>query len=214
MDKHDDMEIRKSSSTKVKEDIKKIDSVLNSILNFININTPIIKKNTLYIIFEEILEANEKQLREKNIKIIKRCEKDLPETFIHTEQVRFILHSILQYAILSTPQNGSIGFLLKSCDFHDGTVPEKASSENSQRYIEVMMGFNVDKKPMSQPENLSEAQGNQKEELTELILKLVKETLQRNRGMMIETNGEKPTLITMRFPVERRKVIYYAPITL
>ena len=73
---------------KIKEDIKKIDSVLNSLLNFININTPIAKTNTLYTILEEIVEANEKQLHEKNIKIMKRCEKDLPETYIHNEQVR------------------------------------------------------------------------------------------------------------------------------
>ena len=100
-----DPEKKKDSQTQVKQDIQKIDSVLNSLLNFININTPIAKTNTLYVILEEILEANEKQLRERNIKIIKKFEKDLPETYIHNEQVRFILHSVLQYAIFSTPRN-------------------------------------------------------------------------------------------------------------
>ena len=70
MDKYDDVEIRKRSHAQVKEEIKKIDSVLNSLLNFINVNTPIIKTNTLYVILEEILEANDKQLRQKDIKII------------------------------------------------------------------------------------------------------------------------------------------------
>jgi len=40
----------------------------------------------------------------------KKLEKDLPETSMHDEQVRFILNSVLQYAILSTPPNGTIGF--------------------------------------------------------------------------------------------------------
>jgi len=31
---------------------------------------------------------------------------------MHDEQVRFILNSVLQYAILSTPSNGTIGFLI------------------------------------------------------------------------------------------------------
>ncbi|MGD0917467.1 MAG: hypothetical protein ABSB22_13520 [Thermodesulfobacteriota bacterium] len=215
MDKYDDVEIRKHSHTQVKEDIKKIDSVLNSVLNFININTPIIKTNTLYMILEEILEANEKQLRQKNIKVIKKYEKDLPDTFIHPEQVRFILHSVLQHAILSTPRGESIGFLMKSCDFHNGTVAQKTSPENDRRYIEVMIGFNEDRKPVSQLDNLSETQGDQKEGMTGLVLKLAKEILQRNRGMMIETHGKNlKTLINLRFPVERRKVVYYEPIAL
>ena len=215
MDKYDDVEIRKGSQTQVKEDIKKIDSVLNSVLNFININTPIVRTNTLYVIFEEILEANEKQLRQKNIKINQRYEKDLPDTFIHPEQVRFILNSILQYAILSTPPNESIGFLMKSSDSHNGTGAEKTSPENNRGYIEVMIGFNGDRKSVNQLENSSENPGDQKEGTADLILKLAKEILQRNHGMMIETHGKRPeTIITLRFPIERRKVVYYEPIAI
>ena len=117
MEEIHDTERKKDSHTQVKQDIQKIDSVLNSLLNFININTPIAKTNTLYVILEEVLEANEKQLREKNIKIIKKCEKDLPETYIHNEQVRFILHSVLQYAIFSTPRNETIGCFNESPRF-------------------------------------------------------------------------------------------------
>jgi hypothetical protein len=53
-------------------------------------------------------------------------------------------------------------------------------------------------------------------EAIDLILVLAKEILKKNHGMMImESNGNKPkTLITVRFPIERRKVVYYAPITL
>jgi nitrogen-specific signal transduction histidine kinase len=215
MDKYDDVEIRKHSHTQVKEDIKKIDSVLNSVLNFININTPIIKTNTLYVILEEILEANEKQLRQKNIKINQKYEKDLPDTFIHPEQVRFILHSVLQYAILSTPPNKSIGFLIKSTDVHHETEAEKTLPENNRRYIEVMIGFNGDRKPVQPAENLSETPGDQKEGMADLILKLAKEILQRNHGMMVETHGKRPeTIITLRFPIERRKVVYYEPIAI
>ena len=132
MEEIHDTERKKDSHTQVKQDIQKIDSVLNSLLNFININTPIAKENTLYVILEEILEANEKQLREKNIKIIKKFEKDLPETYIHNEQVRFILHSVLQYAIFSTPRNETIGFLMKALDFHDGMDTKKDSPEKKK----------------------------------------------------------------------------------
>ncbi|MCJ7785359.1 MAG: hypothetical protein MUP41_15610, partial [Desulfobacterales bacterium] len=213
MEKCDDAEIRKRSHDQVKEEMKKIDSVLNSVLNFINVNTPLVKANTLYTILEEILEANEKQFRQENIKITKRYGKDLPDTFIHPEQVRFILHSAIQYAILSTPPNEIIGFLTKSSDSKNGTGAETPSTENNRRYIEVMIGFNGDGRPVNKSENLSETPGDQSKGMADLMLKLAKEILERNDGMMVETHGDRPkTLINLRFPVERRKVVYYEPI--
>jgi nitrogen-specific signal transduction histidine kinase len=215
MDHYEDGEMRERSHRQVREEIKKIDSVLNSVLNFISINTPILKTNTLYTILEEILEANEKPLRQKNIKVIKRYGKDLPDTFIHPEQVRFIFHSVLQYAVLSTVPNESIGFLMESSDVDSGAGGEKTSFGNDRRYIEVMIGFNGDGKSVRSLEDLSETPGDAGEGMTDLILRLAKEILQRNHGMMTETHGERlKTLIHLRFPVERRKVVYYEPIAI
>jgi nitrogen-specific signal transduction histidine kinase len=213
MDRYDDVEIRKRSHTQVKEEIKKIDSVLNTLLNFINVNTPLTKTNTLYVILEEILEANDKQLRQKNIKIYKKYEEtELPDTFIHPEQVRFILHSALQYAILSTPPNEVIGFLTKSGD--NGTGAEKTLPEDKRRYVEVMIGFDGDGEPVDPSENLSETPRDQSKGMADLILKLAKDLLERNHGMMIETRKRSETILALRFPIERRKVVYYEPIAL
>jgi hypothetical protein len=213
MDRYDDAEIRKRSHTQVKEEIKNIDSVLNTLLNFINVNTPIIKTSTLYVILEEILEANDKQLRQKHIKIYKKYENDLPDTFIHPEQVRFILHSALQHAILSTPPNEVIGFLMRSSNPNHGTGAEKNLPEDKRRYVEVMIGFDSGK-PVDPSENLSETPGDQSEGIADLILKLAKDLIERNHGMMIETRKRSETILTLRFPVERRQVVYYEPIAL
>jgi hypothetical protein len=212
MDRYDDVEIRKRSHTQVKEEIKKIDSVLNTLLNFINVNTPIIKANTLYVILEDILEASDKQLRQKDIKIYKKYGKDLPDTYIHPEQVRFILHSAFQYAILSTRPSEVIGFLMRSGD--NGTGAEKTLPEDKRRYVEVMIGFNGDVKPVDPSENLSETPQDQSEGMADLILKLAKDILERNHGMMTETRKRSETIIVLRFPVERRKVVHYEPIVL
>ena len=206
MDKYDDVEIRKRSRSQVKEEIKKIDSVLNTLLSFINVNTPIIKTSTLYVILEEILEASDKQLRGKNIKTYKKYENDPPDTFIHPEQVRFILHSALQYAILSTPPDEVIGFLMKSSSFpNNGSGAEKPSPENNRRYVEVMIGFDEDGKSGSKSEILSETQSNRNKGMAGLILRLAKDVLERNHGMMIETRKRSETILTLRFPIERRK---------
>ena len=215
MERSDDAGIRKRSHNQVTNDIRRIDSVLNSLLNFININTPIARTNTLYTILEEVLEANEKQLREKDIKIVKKCEEDLPETYIHNEQVRFILHSVLQYAIFSTPRNETIGFLMKALDFHDAMDTQKDSSGKKKGYVEVVVGFDGDVKLTGPLENLLKMPEDQRQ-ATDLILILANEILTKNRGSMsIESNGKRPkTLITLRVPIERRNVVYYAPINI
>ena len=215
-EKFNDLEFRKYSHGSITEDIKKIDSVLNSLLNYIHINTPITKSNTISIILEEVLEANEKQIQCKKIKIFKKCEKDLPETFIHDEQVRFILNSVLQYAILSTPLEGTIGFLIKSFDFLNEAPGKKISPERNGGYIEAAVGFIREKESTDPPKSDLARSAIPKEETTKLILQLVEEILQKNRGRMTyEVDSKKPrALITLRFPIERRKVVYYEPISI
>ena len=184
IDRLEDPELRKHSQNGVKEEIKKIDAVLNSFLNFININTPIIRTNTLNLILEEIIEANEKQIQEKNLKVFRKSEKDLPETFIHHEQVRFILHSVLQYAILSASPREAIGFLIKPCDFHNGSSDQKTPPLDRPGFIDVVVGFTDDNKGSKPSGGVSRVPAGQKEEPAHLILKLVEEILQKNLNFL------------------------------
>ena len=216
IDKAEDLEFKRYSHRAVTEDIKKIDSVLNTLLNYININTPIVKSNTLYVIFEEIVEANEKQLRNKKIKVLKKYEKDLPETYIHDEQIRFILNSVFQYAVLSVPAEGTIEVLIKSFDFPNEANGKTISPKRNEGFIEAIIGFVGDKKQAKPLEVLSEGQAAQKEETNHLILQLARDILQKNRGTMAFEMDEKKSraLITLRFPIDRRKVVYYEPISI
>ncbi len=91
-------------------------------------------------------------------------------------------------------------------------VQEK-SPERKKGCVEVVVGFDGD---LTGPlENLLKRREVQRQ-ATDLILILVNELLTKNRGSLtIESNGERPkTLITLRFPIERRSAVYYPPITL
>jgi hypothetical protein len=74
-----------------------------------------------------------------------------------------------------------------------------------------MIIFTGYKKPVEQFETILGTPPLQQEEVIELELRLIKEIIQKNRGLMkFEVNEKKPrTLISLKFPVERRKVIYY-----
>lgn len=210
-----DGESRKRLERGVGEKIRQIDSVLNSLLNYININTPVIKANTLRLILEEVLEANTNQLREKNIKVFKRSERDLPETFIHDEQLKFILNAVLQYAILSSPMDGTIGFLFRTSDPEYRESDKRASIEENGAYIEAVVGFTGNSMPTQPRETTPPPNPVQKEKVIDLILSLVEEILERNRGVMKwEVDEKGQALIILRFPIERRKVVYYERINI
>jgi nitrogen-specific signal transduction histidine kinase len=210
-EKFGDEEFREYFYRIVTEDIEKIDALLNGLLNYIKVNTPIEKANTVHFVLEDVLKKYEVQLEDKKIRVFKRFEKDLPETIIHEEQLRYILNSLLQYAIPSIPPDGSIGFLTKSFHITKETEEDKTSVRKDGKYIEILIVFTGYKKPVEQFETLLGIPAMQQKAAIELELRLIKEIIQKNRGLMkFEVNEKKPrTLISLKFPTERRKVIYY-----
>ena len=212
-EKFGDPEFREHFYRIVTEDIEKIDAVLNGLLSYIKINTPIEKRDTVHFILEDVLKRHEIQLEDKRIKIFKRFEKDLPETIVHDEQLRYILNTLIQYAIPSIPPNGSMGFLTKSLDLSAQTAPDKKRYQRDGTYVEILIVFTGYKRPVEQFENILGIHEFQKEEAMELELRLIREIIQKNQGMMkFEVNEKKPrTLISLQFPIERRKLVYYQP---
>jgi nitrogen-specific signal transduction histidine kinase len=210
-EKFHDEEFREYFYRIVSEDIDKIDSLLNGLLNYIKINTPIEKTNTVHFVLEDVLKKYEIQLEDKKVKVFKKLEKDLPETVIHEEQLRYILNSLLQYAIPFIPPNGSIGFLTKSFFVQREAGVNKTLARKDGNYIEILIVFTGYKKPVEQLDTVLGIPTIEQEGGVEFELRLVKEIIKKNQGMMkFEVNEQKPrTLISLKFPIERRKVIYY-----
>jgi len=80
-----------------------------------------------------------------------------------------------------------------------------------ERYIEIIIVFTGYKKPVEPLDTLLGVPSFQETELTDLEIRLLREMIERNRGVMrVEVNENKlRTLVSMRFPAERRKVITY-----
>jgi nitrogen-specific signal transduction histidine kinase len=169
------------------------------------------KANTVHFILEGVLKKYEVQLEDKKIRVFRKFEKDLPETIVHEEQLRYILNSILQYAIPSIPPQGSIGFLTKSLSVQREMGEDQSLVEKNGGLIEIMIVFTGYKKPVEKFDTLLGVPVLQQEEAIELELRLIKEMIQKNQGVMtFEVNEKRPrTLISLKFPMERRKVIYY-----
>lgn len=191
----------------VTEDIEKIDMVLNGLINYVKLNSPIRKTDTVHRLIEEELKKNQTKLEEKGIKLFKKYEKDLPETIVPDEQLRYVLSSVFQYALASISPNLSMGLYTRSFVL-EKEVGGELNLKRDGRYIEISVVFMGYKKPAEQ--GIGGATLQKKEPL-DLILRFVKEVVQRNQGMMKIEGDEKKakTFISLRFPVERRKVVYY-----
>jgi len=192
----------------VTEDIEKMDMVLSSLLNYIKVEKPIRKVNTVHNIIEEMLKKYQAKLNEKGVRVFKKFEQDLPETIVPDEQLRYVLSSVLQYAMTSSPPNWSIGLSTRSFTLKKEASEVQDLFKKDGRYIEIVVvfaGYQKSNEPGLGTATL------QKGEASNLILRFVKEVVLRNRGMMkIGTNEKKTkTFISLKFPVERRNVVYY-----
>lgn len=217
VDKFNDPEFRKYARKSIAQDIKKIDSVLNSLLNYIQINTPIVKSNTIHLLLEEILGANETCLSDKHIKIIKHFQKDLPETFLHDEEVKFLLNSIVQYALFSTPPHGSIGFLTRIVEAQRMEGGDKVISLTGRKQIDILVAFTDYEEPFKATDRVpSEGKGVPKDKVHQLILLLIKEIIKKYKGLIGFDIDEKEsrTVVSLRLPLDRRQVVYYEQLNL
>jgi hypothetical protein len=192
-------------------DLKKIELLQNNLLNYIRINNPIIKTDTVHTLIEDELKKYQVELEEKKIKFFKTFEKNLPETAVPDDQLRYILSCVLQYVITLMPPNVSLGLFTKSLVLRGERGGDQAVVPKEEKYVEILMVYTGPQTPTAQSGTALGIPGRQKDEILNLTLRLVDEIVQRNRGVMTfeEDEKKKRTTVSLRFPVERRKVVYY-----
>lgn len=198
----------------ITEDVKKIELLQNSLFSYIRINNPIIRINTVNTLIEEELKKYRAELEEKKVRLFKTLEKDLPESAVPDEQLRYILSCVLQCVVALMPQNGYVGLFSRSITLQKESGAGQALRIKEEKYIEIVIIHAGCKKPEEHGTAVA-TPTRQKEETLDLGLRLVDEIVQRNRGMMRFEVDEKKTktAISLRFPTERRKGVYYQPAT-
>jgi nitrogen-specific signal transduction histidine kinase len=213
-DKLDNKEFKEYFLKLINEDVEEIESVLNSLLGYVKINTPVIKSNTVHLVTEEALKKNENRLAGRNIKIVKRFGQNLPETVVPEQQLRYILNSLVEYAIALTVPNGSIGFMTKTLVVEKEIDETQTLFQKDGQCIEIVIVFTGPRKRAEKLETVLGTSPVRKEEVVDLKLLLVQEIIRKNRGIMkYDVDVKTPrTYMSLRFPVERRKVVYYPPI--
>jgi nitrogen-specific signal transduction histidine kinase len=189
--------------------IDKMDSELECFFDFIRVTSQTRKANTVHNLLEELLKCNEKKLDDKKIKIAKKqYDKDLPETSVQDDQLRYILNWVLQYTILSVAASGNIGILTQSFDFQEAKDDLRAWVPHQEKYIEILFAFSGWEKQAEPSVPASELRTTNRGDGKNFILPLVEEIVHGNHGLInAKLDHEKQmTQISLVLPVERRKV--------
>jgi hypothetical protein len=215
MEKSDNHEEKEHSWKAMTEGFDHIVSIVNMLSSYVNVTSPIAKRDTLHCILEEILESNEEKLHARQIELKKILAEELPETVFQDEQVRFILNLVLQYAILATPSGGRIEIVTQFVN--DQKEQESASLDPLiNKYSEILISSSHPSHSSNESLGTPEIPRIEREGTSHFILRLIREMIRSNQGMIdFQINQIKSrTRISLRFAVERRRLAYYRPVTL
>ena len=194
----------------ITKEIDKNDLVMNSFLNYVKVTTPFRKRGTVNALMEEVLKKHRVPLEENKIKIFKNFEKDLPETIVPDEQLRFILDSVLQYATASIGSEGNVEVLTKSSVLQRENGQE-AFFEKDNKCVEILVVFTSYKKLMEKPMQELRTPTRKEEFVSDVLLRLVDAVVKVNHGVTRlegdETKSKRSVLL--KLPAERRKVVFY-----
>jgi len=215
MEKSDNHEEKEHSWKAMTEGFDHIVSIVNMLSSYVNVTSPIAKRDTLHCILEEILESNEEKLHARQIELKKILAEELPETVFQDEQIRFILNLVLQYAILATPSGGRIEIVTQFVN--DQKEQESASLDPLiNKYSEILISSSHPSHSSTESPGTPEVPKIEREGTSHFILRLIREMIRSNQGMIdFQINQIKSrTRISLRFAVERRRLAYYRPVTL
>ena len=160
-------------------------SGLDCFFDYLRIKSPIRGENIVHAVLEEILDGNEEKFKERKIQVVrKQFEKDLPETSIREDHVRYILNWVLQYAISSVSSNGNIGLFTRSFDSREVKDDSQSFFKKDRKYVEVIIFFTTHEKVNGPSGTELGDQALMRENQSDFILPLVEEIISVNGGII------------------------------
>ena len=210
-EKFGDKHFREFFYSAIKRDIEKHNLLLNTYLNYIESTTPIPKRDTVTKLIEGVLKRYQVRLEEKEIKLSIRWEKDLPETVVPDEQLKFIFNSLLQFVLVWMPSGGNLEFLSRSFELPEAPGEGEGALKKGGKYIDIRMNIRGLRIPAAASEKGSGPSPLEEEISSDPVCRLVDRIVKQNQGIIKFESGarESQYTISVKLPVERRRVVYY-----
>ncbi|HVP78756.1 MAG TPA: hypothetical protein VMV04_12765 [Thermodesulfobacteriota bacterium] len=213
-DRFSDKEIGQFLYRMTTQEIARTDFFLTSLLNYFQVTASIKRANTVNALIEEVLKKSKVQLENKDVHLFKKLEENLPEIIVPDDPLKYILNFVLQYVVLSTPRGGNIEVRTTSFVFQTEGAGTQALFERYGGYVEISVIFPDMRETTKQPKAAqAHVPTSPKGEVLDLMLRLVKGVVLKHWGKMEfeKDAGDGKTVISLRFPLERRKLSFCQP---
>jgi len=198
----------------INEETGRVGLAISCVNNYIKVNHTIQKINTIHTLIEEVFKNQKNQIEEKKIRIFRKFEEGLPETIVPDEHLRYILDSTLKYAMGLMPQSGRIGIITRPFTYQKESGESNVLPLEKGKYVEISVIFDGYKTAEPIETLLKYPYSPKKNGRVDFELKLIQEIVKKNQGIMefgVDLKKER-TSIFLKFPVERRKIVYYQSI--
>ena len=192
-DKYEDPEFRQEFSRLVNQDVRRINALLENLLDFAQLSSPQSSLQDLNAVLEDFLEKQGKASGQADRKIVTDLGKPLPPIFFDKTHLNFVLRNLVEHVLLK----GNAKFPPLISTRH----PLEEGTGGRPDSVDMILWYNS---PEGVLGNLSRVVGFEtKPELQNLnlALLLIRKVLQRNRGKMQVLQAEDGGMtLRVQFP--------------
>ena len=191
------------------KEMEKTEDWVDRLLEYVRVTTPVEKTGTVHTLLEETLKEYQPRLDVKKIEVTKELETSLPEPIVPDEHLRYMLRSLLQYATDVMPPHGFLRFSTRTSV--SAAIKEQIRFTVVERGIEILAQFRAVMKPSEGPQTGLNLIANKEQAILKFQIWSIEEVVKRNQGSLtFEVDQEKEEIsISLKFPIERRKVVNY-----
>ncbi len=188
-DRFDDAGFRNNFYQLVKEDVDRINNLIEGLLTYTKIREPVFTKKRIDYTINEILDEQTELLREKGIDVIKDYEENLPEIMLAEDQLRYALTNILTKAI-NTMDGGIIHIQVR--------YPFTNKGDSQGENVDVTISYPEVERDLT----------DLGIKLNGLEISLSQRVIERNQGKMTVENVGGKKRIDLRLPVDAHLLLY------
>ncbi len=188
-EKYEDEEFRGEFSRLVSMDVKRVNEVLENLLEYAQFGEPRVGRQDLKGVLEEVLRQKKKELGERGVRLEVEMGEGLPGVSFDGAQLGYVLRNVLGNACLSVRERS----LLR---LRAGLVEGEGKG-----FVELGVWYEGQNGLMRQVRGESVGEGAELENWS-LALALARKVMVRNRGeMRVSLEEGVGTTIRLRFPV-------------
>jgi signal transduction histidine kinase len=193
-EKFEDPEFRDQFSRLVGLEVKRINELLENLLEYADLSVPYLNPTYLDSVLLDVLRRDEKDLAQRGVHLVTELREGLPAIPFDEKQLKFVIRKILEHSSSKVGENNSIRFSTESID--------EGIGRDRKQFAELMIRYEGYPEIMGGSRNPIGAEQGPDFENWSLALLLAWKVMARNQAMMQISLAEGGGMtIRLRFPV-------------